>query len=341
MFGFKYHLWGFIAALTVGAVWPNLVHAMDLSKPLPKRSAKEVLHHGPSSAFFEQYDQGVQGNCTPLLSHLNEKLQSADSDVRYSAQLVYAEMYDRAVCVEYSPKKSFEYFKQAADAGGPAFYAHVGWKYSYGHGVEKSEAKANEAFKLLLTRGAFTENSRTYKRYEDLLKDRPIPPLLKEGIEWLIETTSTDDGLIELAQALLDGSGRYLGRSPLQIDQISARNILSQTALFSPKARFILGIEYLKGSFDDKNRREGEMHLMWAAQCGYVPAMLKLAQLSETGDYGVKQNKQSTYGWYHMARENGADVASEVEKAKQKIGSYLQRSIQHDHRFKVNMKRCH
>ncbi len=56
MFRFKYHLWGFITVLTFGAVWSNLVQAMDLSKPLPKRSAKEVLHYGPSSAFFEQYD---------------------------------------------------------------------------------------------------------------------------------------------------------------------------------------------------------------------------------------------------------------------------------------------
>ena len=134
MFGLKCLLLRLVAILAIGLFWQNDVQAMDLSKPLPKLSAKEVLHYGPSSAFFEQYDQGVQGNCGPLLSHLNEKLQSSDSDVRYSVQLVYAEMYDRAVCVEYSPEKSFEYFKQAADSGGSYFYAHVGWKYYYGHG---------------------------------------------------------------------------------------------------------------------------------------------------------------------------------------------------------------
>lgn len=90
MFGFKCRLASFVAILAMGVFWLNNAQAMDLSKPLPKRSAKEVLHYGPSSAFFEQYDQGVQGNCDPLLSHLNEKLQRADSDVRYSAQLVYA-----------------------------------------------------------------------------------------------------------------------------------------------------------------------------------------------------------------------------------------------------------
>ncbi len=340
MFGLKYRLLRLVIILAVGAFWQNDAQAIDLSKPLPKLSAKEVLHYGPSSAFFKQYDQGIQGNCGPLLSHLNEKLQSSDSDVRYSAQLVYAEMYDRAVCVEYSPEKSFQYFKEAADAGGPMFYAHVGWKYYYGHGVEQSEAKANEAFKLLLTRMAFTESSRFYESYQDVLKDRPIPPLQKAGIDWLIKKTSTVEGRIKLAQALLDGSGRYLDGSPLQIDKRAARDILSHTTSSSPKAHFLLGTEYLKGSFGDSNRYEGEFHLMWAAKCGYVPAMLELARLSETGEFGIRQSKRDVYGWLLLAQRSGADVSKELEKVKENAGSYYQMSVPNDKRFMLAPDTC-
>jgi len=320
MFGFRYRLWGLVAVLTVGAVWANVVQAMALSKPLPKRSAKEVLHYGPSSAFFEQYDQGVQGNCAPLLSHLNEKLQSPDSDVRYSAQLVYAEMYDRAVCVEYSPKKSFEYFKQAADAGGPAFYAHVGWKYYYGHGVEKSEAKANEAFKLLLTRGAFSKTSRTYARYQDLLKDRPIPPLLKAGIDWLIETTSTDEGLIKLAQALLDGSGTYIDGSSFEKDSKSAYNIFANLSVKrNSKAMFLFSKAILNGQIPSSPVREAHTFLEWAANCGNTDAMIEMAKYHQTGQYEFFQTNSHAYAWLYAAKTLGADVETEMEKLEKTI----------------------
>ncbi|NVJ92440.1 MAG: hypothetical protein HWE34_12320, partial [Methylocystaceae bacterium] len=103
-------------AFLIAALGAGGVYAMDLSHPFPARSAVEVLHPGPSSGFFKEYDAGVQGQCGPLLSHLDKTLQDPDSDVKYSAQLVYGEMYDRAVCVDYSPVKSFEYFKQAAQS---------------------------------------------------------------------------------------------------------------------------------------------------------------------------------------------------------------------------------
>jgi len=321
MFGFKYCLLSLVMILAVGAFWQNDTHAMDLSKQLPKLSAKEVLHYGPSSAFFEQYDQGVQGHCDPLLSHLNEKLQSSDSDVRYSAQLVYAEMYDRAVCVEYSSEKSFEYFKQAADAGGPMFHAHVGWKYYYGHGVEQSEAKANEAFKLLLTRRASSDISRIYKRYEDLLKDRPIPPLLKTGIDWLIEKSSTDDGLIDLAQALLGRSGAtYHDGTAFKKDTKAAYFIFQSLAVkHNPKALFTFAKAILNGKIPSSPVREAHMFLEWAANCGYTDAMVEMAKYHQTGEYEFVQTNSHAYAWLYAAKTLGANVQDEMKHLEKHI----------------------
>lgn len=341
MFGLKYRLLRLVVILAVGAFWQNDVQAMDLSKPLPKLSAKEVLHYGPSSAFFEQYDQGVQGNCDPLLSHLNEKLQSSDSDVRYSAQLVYAEMYDRAVCVDYSPEKSFKYFKDAADAGGPMFYAHVGWKYYYGHGVEQSEAKANEAFKLLLTRGASSDISRTYKRYEDLLKDRPIPPLLKIGIAWLIGKTSTDDGLIDLAQGLLSGSGRYHDGSPLNIDRRASYDILTNLSVKpNTSAMLILADGIYRKQYEGLHMGEAEMMMKRATDCGSIKAIKKMAHYYKVGAYDYVQSNLNAYAWYDVAKSLGANVQMEMSELEKHLSDWEIKNARQDHPWLYRPKSC-
>ncbi len=341
MFGFRCRLVNFVVILAIGAFWLNDTQAMDLSKPLPKLSAKEVLHYGPSRAFFEQYDQGVQGNCDPLLSHLHEKLQSPDSDVRYSAQLVYAEMYDRAVCVEYSPEKSFKYFKQAADGGGFYFYAHVGWKHIYGHGAKKSMKEAHKAFKLLLTRLASSESSRTLERYIDLLKDRPIPTELKTGVGWLINLTNSDSAKINFALNLIHGTARYYDNSLIKQDHRAGYEILTSMANNSnPEAMYILAQEILSGRLDGIHMDESQLMLENAASCNFIDAMLLMAEYHEKGTHGFVQTYPHAYSWLYTAKSLGANVDERMKELKEKMENTNQGIARQEHPWNYYPDTC-
>ena len=163
-----------------------------------------------------------------------------------------------------------------------------------------------------------------------------MSPPLKDGIDWLISKTSTDDGSIHLAQELLNGDGTYFDGTSIKKDPKSAYNILFSLSVKSnPKASFVLAQAIKEGQINFVPAYEADMFLQDSAQCGYVPAMIKLAELALSND-----KKRETYGWYLMAYENGANVSAALEKAKKNVGSYLQMTIQRDSRFKVNMKRC-
>lgn len=114
--------------------------------------------------------------------------------------------------------------------------------------------------------------------FQEILREREMPDLLKKGIDWLNETTQTDEGAIALGLSLIDGTGTYYDGTTLPIDTWAARNILSYLSIHNPKASYYFGLEKLKGTFGDKNRGAGKMHLISSARCGYVPAMIELAQ---------------------------------------------------------------
>jgi len=337
MFGFARRILLLTVTTAIGFGILSEALAMDLSKPLPKLHAKQILT-GNSSHLHDDFDKAVDGDCSPLLKRLNKYIQNEKSE--YAARIVFGEMYDRAICVPYDPAKAYENFKRAADMGGPYYYAITAWKHAMGHGAKKSKILLHESLILYLIRSAVHSKDNMLNHMQNLLKDRfPSDEMLK-GVNWLIEKTKTNEGGIFLALSLIDGTGQYYDDTSLPVDRLAAKYFLTQLSFDSPKARYHLGVEHLKGTFGEKDKREGEMHLMWSAQCGYIPAMLELANLALTGKLGVRQSNRDVYGWYLMASENGANVISELEKAKQNIGSVSQIMIQKDNRFKVNMKRC-
>ncbi|NVJ92506.1 MAG: sel1 repeat family protein [Methylocystaceae bacterium] len=319
MFRFIKNIGPFSILLTTFFAFMSVGNAIDITGPLPKLTAEKTLLKGPSSAFFEEYDEGVKGKCDLLLKHLSKSLQSSNSDVKYSAQLIYAEMYDRAVCVEYSASKSFEYFKQAADGGGPAIYAFVGWKYFFGHGVKQSNAKANEAFKLLLTRNTVFGNSLTYDHYENLLRDRKIPILLKKGVDWLIQKTSSDEKLIHFAQELLDGTAIYFDGSPFKKDQKAAYNILFRLSAKNSTASLVLANAILQGKIPSSPMSEAHFFLEMSANCGNTDAMLEMAQYHQTGQYNFLKINSIAYSWLYTAKFLGLDVENQMKTLKEKI----------------------
>jgi TPR repeat protein len=305
-----------------GALFFSPAHAIDIEKPLPKRSAKEVLLAGPSSAFFAEFDQAIVGDCEPLLSHLEKALNSGDSDRAYSAKLVYAEMYDRAICVPYDPTKSFEFFKPIAEQGYPLGNLHVGWKYLHGHGVKQSNELAIQAFKTLLVRIAGSPKTRTVSHLKDLLKGREFPDQVTKGIEWLNEISKSKEKQLKLAQNLINGTAKYYDGSSLPEDHYAAHTLLRDIADNSfPKGYYVLGTEILNGNIESYIKREGQMMLEFAAKCGYVDAVLAMAKFHEKGEHDFFQSDLYAYAWYHTAQILGINVDEEIKTLEQ---SFLQ-----------------
>lgn len=145
-------------------------------------------------------------------------------------------------------------FNQIYESGGSVFDAIVGWKYYYGHGVEQSKKKAHEIFKRLLIRSTRMDKGNVLQWFQEILREREMPDLLKKGIDWLNETTQTDEGAITLGLSLIDGTGTYYDGTTLPIDTWAARDILSHLSIHNPKASYYFGLEKLKGTFG-KDRR--------------------------------------------------------------------------------------
>jgi hypothetical protein len=323
-----------------GTLFLSPAHAIDVEKPLPKRSAKEVLLAGPSSAFFAEFDQAIEGDCKPLLSHLEKALNSGDSVRDYSAKLVYAEMYDRAICVPYQPTKSFDLFKEIAKDGNPHFNLQVGWKYLFGHGVPQSNERATVYFKRYLISVAVKDPSEIIKQTEALLSKRPMPEPLVLGIHWYEKITSDKQTYLAFEKSLLQGNGKYFDGSFFEVDKNAIYMSLLSLSFHDIEAAYVLYVEKAKGTFGPQHKIDGQLSLEQVARCGYVPAMLKLAEFASSTDKGLDLSAKDTYGWYLMAEENGANVSNELEKARKNAGPYFQFSAPKNWRYKVNLKKC-
>ncbi|MGM0424744.1 MAG: tetratricopeptide repeat protein [Thermodesulfobacteriota bacterium] len=72
---------------------------------------------------------------------------------------------------------------------------------------------------------------------------------------------------------------------------------------------FILGRSYLLGLFHEQDQEKGLDLLQRAAQSGYIPAMLLLAEAFEKGLAGIERDYVQAQKWYSQAAEQGSEPA--------------------------------
>ncbi|MFO8031706.1 MAG: tetratricopeptide repeat protein [Desulfohalobiaceae bacterium] len=72
---------------------------------------------------------------------------------------------------------------------------------------------------------------------------------------------------------------------------------------------FILGRSYLLGLFHEQDQEKGLELLQRAAQSGYIPAMLLLAEAFEKGLAGIERDYVQAQKWYSQAAEQGSEPA--------------------------------
>lgn len=280
----------------------------NTSAPLDYGAAEDVLYRGPSAAYFEVYDVATQGQCAPLLTQLNAALKSDDTNERYGAEIVYAELYDRALCVEFSPEKAFDLFKKNAERGRATFYAHVGWKYFYGHGVARSLPKAHEAFKhFMIKRAIYSKGSFDNPFAESIAyKGRFYPVAFSGHRSWLKKQMASPSLAIHFAENLIAGTAY----SPITKQKIEDRaagyTILSDFAYKKNLGATLALVRALySGRLETLHHDEGDILLTRLAHCDVTEAMIMIAEFHQTGVAPYPKSKTLAYGWYELALKLG------------------------------------
>ena len=222
--------------------------------------------------------------------------------------LARGEMYDRGVCVDFDPEAAFRDFQTVADLGfypGPLL---LGWKYAHGHGVARSVEAAHAEFKGALGFLSRFPAGDIAVIVAERLQDRPVPPALAEGLAWLRR-------VIAFALGVADGTARYHDRTLYAPDPDTAHGIL--TGIWQvPEAMYWLGIEALAGTFGPDEVGRGIGHIWRSARCGFVPAILIVADAYERGALGLPQSDFTAHTWYLVAGHYGATVEEAVARVE-------------------------
>ena len=300
---------------------PAAVLGLAVALAAPPALAEEALFTGPLSeswglsegfdAYWETYRRDLAGHCKDLLRDLANPV----GDYAALDFLVRGEMYDRGVCVDFDPEAAFRDFQTVAELGfypGPLL---LGWKYAHGHGVARSVEAAHAEFKTALAFLARFPAADIAGIVAGRLQDRPVPPALAEGLAWLGRLQADPRRVIAFALGVADGTARYHDRTLYAPDPDAAHGIL--TGIWQvPEAMYWLGIEALAGTFGPDEVDRGIGHIWRSARCGFVPAILIVADAYERGALGLPQSDFTAHTWYLVAGHYGAAVEEAVARVE-------------------------
>ena len=300
---------------------PAAVLGLAVALAAPPAVAEEALFTGPLSEswgvseefdfYWQAYRRGLAGDCEELLGIVA-------NPVGYEAPLdllARGEMYDRGVCVDFDPEAAFRDFQTVAELGfypGPLL---LGWKYAHGHGVARSIEAAHAEFKAALGFLARFPAADIAGIVARRLQDRPVPPALAEGLAWLRHMKANPQRMIAFALGLIDGTARYHDRTLYAADPDTAHGILT-TTWEVPEAMYWLGIEALAGTFGPDEVEGGDFYLRLSARCGFVPAILVVAEAYERGAFGFPQSDFTAHTWYLVAGHYGVAVEEAVARVE-------------------------
>ncbi len=270
--------------------------------------------------------EGVEGRCDWLLELTSEP----HFDAEWARMEALGEMYDRGICVPFDPAAALRAFEQGAAISFVGKTAIIPWKYLHGHGVRADAAKARELFKAYFVRHSVSSYTpgETEERERKWLKDRPIPREFEKGLTWLRVLAEDRKRKLELARNLIQGTGTYYDVTPLPRDRYSAFLMLYFMSSTEPEAGYLLGSEFLKGSFDELGKKSlpsiAKYAFESAASCQHVDAMVEFARHLEVGGKGIEPNRIKAYILYRAASRLGADVASEVRRLERDHPFYIE-----------------
>ena len=298
---------------------PSMALWILVALAAPPAVAEEELFTGPLSEtwgmpegnvyYWQAYRCGLAGDCEELLRYVAHP----GGDFAALDFLARGEMYDRGVCVDFDAEAAFRDFRTVADLGfypGPLL---LGWKYAHGHGVARSVEQAHAEFKTALGFLARFPAADIAGIVAGRLQDRPVPPALAEGLAWLGRLQADPRRVIAFALGVADGTARYHDRTLYAPDPDTAHGIL--TGIWQvPEAMYWLGIEALAGTFGPDEVDRGIGHLGRSALCGFVPAILVLADAYERGAFGLPQSDSGAHAWYLVAGHYGAEVEEAVAR---------------------------
>lgn len=302
--------------LSLVCIGADCAHAQDgaryvrngVPQPLP---AEDLL-----PAYGDEYGASIRaaiaGDCAALLKDVHTESRNT-----FSNFYLEAELYDRGLCLPFDPaeaaRKWISVDRRFSASNGELI---LSWKHYYGHGVALDREESRNLFIRQMMdlylwmdlSGLGRWNAITTETLSEFvlgrLAGRPAPQAFLDGLAWTEKQTSTDDGAIELAKALIwGGSLRYVDGGRLPHLPKSGVSILSNVD--SLEARYLSGKAGLDGL--SNYGHDSILHaLTFAAHCRHAGAAVELANLYHHGNTWLERDLSEAEKWRRLALIFGA-----------------------------------
>ncbi|MDR2708525.1 MAG: SEL1-like repeat protein [Elusimicrobiota bacterium] len=225
--------------------------------------------------------------------------QKAAKDGDVQAQVKLGQMYFRGDEIKKDDKMAFRWFMAASQKDYPEAQYWVGYMYENGFGVSKDLDKASQYYMNAAAKG----NSDAQFALGNIYLSRED---ITNASLWFDQARGSNN---ILAAEKSDEIARQAQRSDLQKDT----DELFLRAYGDSEAMFLLGQKY-----QDAQVIEGDAipdyntAIYWyrlASQKGYIPALLRLGNIYQSGEIFIKSDPQKAFDYYIQAAEQNSVIA--------------------------------
>lgn len=261
----------------------------------------------------------TEPNAPKYLTDAMKKLESEAEKGDVDAQYRLAGAYEKGLGLEKNEKRSFYWYKKAADAGHAMSQAYIGFLYSIGKGVPQSYSEAVRWYKLAASNGSVTavynmgvafehgvgvdrnpaESIRWYKKAAELGNNEaqcaPVATndLLKPSEKTPEKQSPSTDGRVDNKEI----AAEHKEKPKLDLLKL-------QSAEGDVSATMKVAYMHLYGNAGvEQNSLLAVEFLTIAANRGNVEAMERLADIYEYGSFGIEENKNTAYAWRKKAKK--------------------------------------
>ena len=311
-----------LSLVLLGLVRLSPVAAEEASAPQAVAKGWGTVRSVHAFAVAPAYEKALAGDCGSLLAMIRP--DDADPPPPPGARgtwqsdraLVLGEMLDRALCVPFDPVAAAGHFERALDFYGTADEAAgvLGWKYTYGHGVARSDEEAKRYLdRFLLHLGVFSAvpEGNTESLYA-LLDGRSLPPRLTIGMAWLRHEMRTMEGRMALIRNLDQGKGEFFDGEVVAIDKAAIRSIL--ISMDDTEEGILATVDlFEQGVFQDRGPLGVDIEYGIAAvRYCHAEAALGAARNYEIGRNGFQHSDEKAWVWYRVAQYVGRENAERL-----------------------------
>lgn len=237
------------------------------------------------------------------------------------AQVAIARAYDDGAGLTESPSQAFTWFMKAAQTGDAEAQTAVGLMYRLGRGVDKDYLKSAEWYTRAAQQGSASAlfNLGTLYYNGDGVGINDIEAFAffsaarqagnKPAIA-AVDRMTSELSPSRLLQAKLTLAKMAAKGDRMPLSASLATAILEEVGNNAESAtHVVIAVIYLGGGAMKPDVSVVERHCSAAAAKNYVPALVCMGYLNESGALGAGRDKEA-FGWYEKAAKKGSPIAA-------------------------------